>query len=289
MRNLAVSPLAPWIGRHVPLRGPGRLLHSSRAKRPAQLGDYETTTQTRDGDKFSVDLASDLEWQLWAFGQYEPEIGELFSRIVEPGDLCIDVGANVGIHAVRLAQLVGPTGGVVAIEADEEICLRLRRNICLNDLSNVEVLQAAASVRGEGVAQLHKPDASDSNHGSGSLLPHSHLSGKVQSVPTVALDDIVSQPVALIKIDVEGYEDRVLLGAEQILRDAQPTIVMEYSPSLMTNEVIDVWQWLQVVGYELFCVSNHRHPFTGRDRLVVRKLTAPPRFHSNIMARSRRP
>jgi hypothetical protein len=59
------------------------------------------------GDSFDVDLSSLLEWHIWAFGTFEEHFAELLGHLVGPGDRCIDVGANIGVHMVRLARLVG--------------------------------------------------------------------------------------------------------------------------------------------------------------------------------------
>ena len=90
---------------------------------------------------------STLEWQLWAFGSFEKHFAELFSYLVTPGDRCIDVGANVGVHTVRLARLVGQDGKVIAFEPDPDLVQRTHRNIALNGLANVRIISAAASDR----------------------------------------------------------------------------------------------------------------------------------------------
>src|SRR5947209_6854839 len=103
MVSLATSPIAPILGQRIPLRGPARLLYRSYAKAPGRLRSTPRRLTTTTGDEFDVDLASFLEWQLWAFGSYEAHFAVLFRNLVQPGDRCIDVGANVGVHTVRLA------------------------------------------------------------------------------------------------------------------------------------------------------------------------------------------
>src|ERR1700761_3179844 len=124
MISLAKSPLAPILGQRIPLRGPARLLFSSYARTRYQPEQSVTRVTTQDGDIFEADLSSTLEWQLWAFGGYEPHFAELFGHLVRPGDRCVDVGANVGVHTVRLARLAGRDGEVIAIEADPDAVRR---------------------------------------------------------------------------------------------------------------------------------------------------------------------
>jgi FkbM family methyltransferase len=64
----------------------------------------------------------------------------------------VEVGANAGLHTVRLAELTGPTGEVVGIEPDPDLAQRTAANIALNGLANARIIQAAAaSVAGETV------------------------------------------------------------------------------------------------------------------------------------------
>jgi Protein-L-isoaspartate(D-aspartate) O-methyltransferase (PCMT) len=145
MLSLAKSPLAPVLGQRVPLRGPARLLFSSYSRTNYKPGARVVRLTTPAGDVFDADLSSTLEWQLWAFGSYEPHLAELFGHLILPGDRCVDVGANVGVHAVRLARLTGQDGEVIAIEPDPDVVRRTQRNIALNGLANVRVISAAAS------------------------------------------------------------------------------------------------------------------------------------------------
>ena len=124
MLSLAKSPLAPLLGQHVPLRGPARMLFNSYARTRHHPQKSVTRVTTAVGDTFDADLSSTLEWHLWAFGSYEKHFAELFGYLVRPGDRCVDVGANVGVHTVRLARLVGAGGEVIAIEPDPDVVQR---------------------------------------------------------------------------------------------------------------------------------------------------------------------
>src|ERR1700747_2500471 len=112
MPNLAKSPLAPILGQRVPLRGPARMLFRSYARTCYQPGMRIERLTTKSGDLFDADLSSFLEWQLWAFGGFEQHFAELFRFLVSSGDRCVDVGANVGVHTVRLAERVRAAGRV---------------------------------------------------------------------------------------------------------------------------------------------------------------------------------
>jgi FkbM family methyltransferase len=284
MLSLAKSPLAPVLGQRVPLRGPARLLNRSYSRTRYVPGQTVTRTTTVVGDVFDVDLSSNLEWQLWAFGGWEAHFAELFSVLIGAGDRCIDVGANIGIHTVRLARLVGRDGEVTAVEPDPDLLRRLQRNVSLNDVANVRVAQAAASdCRGD--MPLYRPSPWDTNRGRASLLRHPYLTGASASVPVVTLDDLSGgAPVALIKIDVEGHEAAVVRGAAGIIEQYAPAIVFEYAPELFGDPSRTPFEWLAERGYEIFRIRCPRHVLTGRGRLMVDQLTERPLAGGDLLA-----
>jgi FkbM family methyltransferase len=284
MIGLAKSPLAPVLGRHVPLRGPARLLFSSYATTRYQPQQATTRVTTRAGDIFDVDLSSVLEWQLWAFGRYEAHLSELFGHLVQPGDRCVDVGANVGVHTVRLARLAGRGGEVIAVEPDPDVVRRARRNIALNGLGNVRLIHAAASERA-GQMRLYRPSPRDTNRARASLLHHSYLTGDATTVPVVTVDDLCADaPVALIKIDVEGHESAVVRGAAGVIARHAPSVVFEYAPELLDDAGQTPFGWLAERGYLLLRVRPARHGITGRVRLALDRLHEPPGAGCDLLA-----
>jgi FkbM family methyltransferase len=284
MLSLAKSPIAPILGRRVPLRGPALLLNSSYARTRYTPGKSITRVTTAVGDTFESDLSSALDWQLWAFGGWERHLAELFRQLVRPGDRCVDVGANIGVHTVRLARLVGPDGEAIALEPDSGVLRRLQRNIELNGLPNVRVVNAAASDRG-GEMQLYRPNAGDTNRGRASLLHHPYLTGTAATVPVVTLDDVCGgAPVALIKIDVEGHEAAVLRGAAGIVDACAPAVVFEYAPELFGGPANTPFDWLVERGFEIFSIQWARHPLTGRGRLAIDPLAGRPLLGGDLLA-----
>jgi FkbM family methyltransferase len=283
VRSLAVSPVAPVLGQRVPLRGPARILYRSYARSDRRPGERRTVT-TKFGDRFDISLASFLEWQLWAFGSYEEHFAALFQRLVRPGERCVDVGANIGIHTIRLARLAGAAGEVLAVEPDAELASRIERNANLNGLANVRVIQAAASRSSGGTVRLFRPEGADPNRGRASLLPHVHLTGPAQEVPVVRIDDVADGPVALIKIDVEGHEEAVVAGAAGTIQSYSPSIIFEHAPDLLDGKAASPFGQLREWRYDLFRIRDDRHRVTGRGGLSLESISAPPATTANILA-----
>jgi FkbM family methyltransferase len=285
MLSLAKSSLAPVLGQRVPLRGPARMLFSSYARTRYQPQESVTRVTSVVGDTFDVDLSSTLEWQLWAFGSYEKHFAELFGYLVRPGDRCIDVGANVGVHTVRLARLAGQDGEVIAIEPDPDVVRRTRRNIAINGLANVRIISAAASEQA-GEMRLYRPSPRDTNRARASVMHHPYLTGVTVKVPAVTVDDICAgQPVALIKIDVGGHEGAVVRGAADTIAGHAPAIVFEYAPELLEDGVVQApFGWLAERGYEIFRIRAVRHGITGRPRLALNRIQELTPAGGNFLA-----
>ncbi|HUN36312.1 MAG TPA: FkbM family methyltransferase [Trebonia sp.] len=268
----------------MPLRGPARLLFSSYARTRHQPQRSAVRLTTEAGDVFDADLSSTLEWQLWAFGRYEPHFAELFRLLVRPGDRCVDVGANVGVHTIRLAKLAGQQGEVIAIEPDPQIMRRAQRNVELNGLETVRLVNAAASDQ-PGETQLFRPSPWDTNRARASLLHHPYLTGAATTVPVVTLDDVCAAGrVSLIKIDVEGHEAAVVRGAAATIARHRPSVIFEYAPELLGSTAQSPFAWLAERGYVMFAIHAVRHRITGRTRLALERTAQEPDGGGNMLA-----
>lgn len=136
------------------------------------------------------------------------------TRDLEPGAVCIDVGANVGVMALSLAAR-RPDVRVIAIEPVKHNVDCLRENVRANRLSNVEVIHAACSDRAGTVRMAaNGPWSSVTTEGS-------------EEVACVTLDDFADLRPAFIKIDVESWEPQVLAGGARLFATCSPTVLME--------------------------------------------------------------
>src|SRR5262249_31596505 len=123
------------------------------------------------------------------YGEYSEAEVALFRRLVAPGQVVLDVGANVGAHTVPLAQCVGPAGRVLAFEPQRQAFDCLETNRTLNQLANVEAHHAAVSNAAGTVLVPELDPAVEQNRGALELgRPHPDARG--EQVPVLRLDDL---------------------------------------------------------------------------------------------------
>lgn len=147
---------------------------------------------------------------------YEPNFWRRLMAEIQEGDIIADVGAFVGVYTIALARRVGSTGKVIAFEPDVKNCALLRKHITLNNVSSsVEVHDIAVGDL-HGLLNFHSRADAESHVIASDEFKAGRESVEVQSK---TLDEIFDdRKVDIIKIDVEGYEEKVLRGAQSILR-----------------------------------------------------------------------
>jgi FkbM family methyltransferase len=181
-------------------------------------------------------------------GGHEPWIQELLTSELQPGDCYFDVGAHTGFFAMIAARVVGPTGCVVAFEADPENAALLTVNVERNALQQVKIVQAAVWSRAGEVTFERGP--AESNRMQGHISESSSAQGAGITVPTVSLDEMVFEggmaAPKLVKIDIEGAEWGALQGARRLLGGKRPRVLCEvHDPS----EVEKIQNYFHELGY----------------------------------------
>lgn len=178
-------------------------------------------------------------------------------RLLKPGGIFVDAGANIGAATILGRRLVGPEGSVVAIEMMPGTAARLRGNLARNDFADVTVVEVAlASVSGRQVTASIQPG----HAGRATLaLADTLAAARTVTVATRTLSEIAGAlpRIDLLKIDVEGAEIDALTGAEPIL-DRIAAIAFEELAGQATSD------WLRARD---FVVT----PLDGNNRLATRR------------------
>jgi FkbM family methyltransferase len=200
---------------------------------------------------------------IYYLGFNEPVIAQFYDKFLEQGMVYIDCGANIGIYSITAAQRVGSEGAVYSFEPQPDIFHRLLANVHLNQLENVHAYRLAVGDNAEAVELVQLRD---------------HVASYVRSLqtgtnPTVrcnctTLDAFFAEhPIEradVLKIDVEGYELKVLRGARTMISRFRPKLIQfEYYanyPMLPRSEwptLEDYRAFFKEVGYEgFFCLRK---------------------------------
>lgn len=224
--SLRLSAMAA-IGRMYPLYSGNYQIVNSRIGR-ALTRSSETAWCPSPGGEMIVPLSDEVGRCIYFTGDYDRKLTWLCRKLVRPGDTVIDVGANLGLVTLTLAKCVGSSGRVHAFEPNPVLQNLLDQSLRRNSISNVTLHKVAlGSERGE--LELFVPRY---NSGQGSFVYHSNTPERSSYHCAVErLADVVSaagiSDIRLVKIDVEGFENAVLLGSSEVLRRMRPLIIIE--------------------------------------------------------------
>jgi FkbM family methyltransferase len=245
--RLLATPIRDAIYRAMPLRVIGRFLANRFV--PEEITEIEISEGPLKGYRLLVDLKSEKRFWL---GMYEDDLQEAFRNYVHEGMVAYDVGANIGFTTLLLTQAVGPMGQVIAFEPLPINARRLRENITLNQLEKkVHVVEKAISDT-DAIVSFLAYQWSGMGHLQGVRDTNSHPLEIVDVVATT-LDDFVyskgnPQP-DFIKIDVEGAEANVLRGAQRLIAEVKPLMILELHSSQAAEEVREI---LSGMGYRMY-------------------------------------
>ena len=214
---LYAARCAAWLWRFGTVRLAARLCES--------VGRPCLTHRSFAGRRLHLDVSRSVTHAL-LYLEGERLVGErrLLARLVKPGMRIVDVGANIGYYVLLLEKLAGPSARIVAIEPSPENLPELRLNIERNGLRNVRLLEVAAGAADSVGGLLGGINSGVVARGAGAY-----------EVSVRPLDELLTEPVDFLKIDVDGFEGQVLEGAQRILERDRPILFLEFHPELVSR------------------------------------------------------
>lgn len=188
-----------------------------------------------EGDHVTSIIAKNKVWESY--------LHPVFEKYVSPGDTVLDAGCYIGTHTIKLARLCAP-GSVLAFEPHPDICRVAHTNCDKNGIANVRLFERGLSDRpGEvryGWFRANNLSASgleDNPQGSPGGADAVRASQRELYVSLMTVDDLQLERLAFMKVDVEGYEIKVLRGAAATLARCRPVIVIECWKSHFLQDV----------------------------------------------------
>lgn len=179
------------------------------------------------------------------YGEYSEAEIDLFRQVVKPGSLVVEVGANLGTHTLFFARQVGLDGAVVAFEPQRVVFQSLCANMALNSVTNVQCFQKAVGEKPGEILVPSLDSTREENYGGLSL----EGSQQGESTPLVTIDSLNLGRCALLKVDVEGMERQVLVGAAQTIARCRPILYVENDRRERAAELVRFIDGLEYAMY----------------------------------------
>jgi len=269
------------------------LLHTWQLPLKVRLTRWLIPTHRKDGSAFfegvvfanngclvNVDTRNFIEYKIFAEGGYENYMSALIKQYLNPNTSFLDVGANIGIHSLSAATITDAK--IYSFEPIAFIRQKLEKNISLNKYQNIKVVPLALSNETKVIKTTY--NELSSNQGTFSI---SNEDNGTVSINCVKGDDFVIENkitnIAVIKIDVEGFEYAVLSGLAETIRNQKPVIFFEFDWKYIgrDNKTIDEYEELifEKLGYNIFIIEGSiLEPCKSLHLLVdMKELLALPR------------
>ena len=224
-----------------------------------RLGITDKIYTKKLAGKFYMQLnpTEHIQQQLLWYGYYEKSLGDVLRKIVKPGDVFVDIGANIGYFSLLIATDV-PTAKVISFEPVRDIFQQLKGNTLLNNVKNIIAFNAAV---GEVKEEKDIFVSDTDNLGMSSFKQPENFSGKTERVQVLTLDDWFSRAglakIDVIKIDVEGSELNALKGMKQVLQSFKPVVIVEINPgtlSMFGLNSSDIFDYLAGFNFDAFLI-----------------------------------
>lgn len=191
------------------------------------------------------------------------------SRYVRVGAVCFDIGANIGVYSVVMSKLSGDAANVHSFEPVDHLREKLLANAKLNGFDTLRVSGMAVGDR-PGTAVMYQINKGQFRGGTSSLIENSTVQGlgldnfTKKEVVVVTVDEYVTtnnvQRIDFMKIDVEGYELKVLQGGREAIGKLRPAILFEFDyPRLeAAGEIIAGFdEFFRSVNYRVMNLPDH--------------------------------
>jgi len=191
--------------------------------------------------------------ELLMFQIHEPLTTKLLSRELKKGMTCLDVGGNIGYYTMLESKIVGDNGKVIAIEPSPPNFKYLKKNLDMQESSNVKAYNFAAGDKDGEVNFLVYKESNGSF-----TIPDGEktdLPGDIIRVPSKQLDSFLDEisidKVDFVRMDVEGYESHIIKGMKKTIEKFKPMFQIEVHSSLLGKKGTEEFlREFQSAGYE---------------------------------------
>lgn len=227
--------------------------------------------RTKIFNKHIINYLADDKYigQRIALEKYEPYLTKLMLSKISKGDVVMDIGANIGYYTILFSNKVGKKGKVISIEPDETNHKILQKNIKKNNLKNVVVVKKALGSENKKI-YLYKSEENYGDHRAwGDKSNSTDTKREKISVECQKLDDLIKdlkeEKINFIKMDVQGFEGKVIEGGQKVIKENKPIIFFEYWPWAIKKSASDLQKmlmFLEKVYKKIFWIDEYIQIYT---------------------------
>jgi FkbM family methyltransferase len=245
IQKILILVLRPYVSRELP--GWGKLFFLSyRWDWLWRDAPVKKIHDKRYGHSIEVDLSTWSDRSYYFLGRwYDLEIQLLVDDLIKPGETVVDVGANRGSFALAASYVVGDGGKVICFEPNPNCIKTLENETERNEIGNIFIHRCGLSDE-DNMLTLSVPFI---NSGEGSFAPSQYKHNLEFSAPVCRGDDILAmENPSLIKIDVEGFETKVILGISQTISRCSPIVITEVIANHLERAGSSVSELMNAMG-----------------------------------------
>ena len=251
-----------WYMRSFPMsKGKARAL--ALLWRPLSFGQYRRQTTLRQANiRINCDLTQFIQRHLYFYGGYEEQQCQRWVQLARDARTVFDIGANVGLYSL-LAAAANSKASVHAFEPTPGLVTAMLDHIELNDFHNISVNPVAVG-RASGQGFLHFCTGRDDSNEGMNFVTGATMQDGDMPIGIVSVDDYCRQEqieqIDLLKLDIEGGEFDVLLGARDLLRTRAIGCIFlelaEWTANRSGHSTVDVKRLLSEAGYRIYRLSS---------------------------------
>lgn len=212
---------------------------------------YSIRKCTRNDINYRLDISNLVDWFIY-FGFIETDKNELFSSIKKEA-VIFDVGANIGDMTLNFAKSVGKLGKIYSFEPFPSMFGILTYNISLNDFNNIITIPKGL---GAEISRYSMIEPEIGNPGMNRISNSSDVSNNLVEITTIdsIVDQYSVQRIDYIKIDVEGFEHNVIIGALKTLEKFKPKLFIELDDENLKDQGTSAKELIELItslGYSI--------------------------------------
>lgn len=220
-------------------------------------GSPRSLYKTPSNDLFWLNKNAYLDNNVINYGEFEPLSTALVRRFLKSGDTVLDIGANIGYYSVIFSKIVGEKGTVFAFEPTKHFLPVLEKNLDVNDIKNVKIIDYGLSNKSDDIkidigpssATIHSPKGYDAVIGEEII--------KLRTLREFVDNNKINK-IDFIKIDIDGHEPIFFDGSWEILDKFSPLILCEISPLHYLEAGYTAWDFYASVRSHNYFVYDER-------------------------------